>query len=69
MSMAAFVEFNSVGGNNEEEQNKVSNLIEKACDLLRDEDKVEQSKYVKIFKEVNGEWMGKKTIGIYAAGI
>ena len=30
---------------------------------------IEKSKYLKHFKEINGDWTGKSTIGIYAAGI
>ena len=47
----------------------MTRLVQNVCDILTDENELEQSKYAKVFKEANGEWKGKNTLGVYAAGL
>ena len=39
------------------------------ANVVKDDNNLEQNKYVKIYREVNGERKGKMTLGVYNAGV
>ena len=47
----------------------MTRMMNNVVRVLEEENDVEKSKYLKHFKEINGDWTGKSTIGVYAAGI